>query len=100
MGATAIEYGLIAAPIAVGIIAAARGLESQISATCNTVATKMQSAGATRPLSCHGPHVRARPPRVAIGAANRTPPRFRQSTLTPVASAVPKIRNGALGCTR
>ena len=36
-GATAIEYGLIAALIAVGIIAAARGLGSQISATFNTV---------------------------------------------------------------
>ena len=43
-GATAIEYGLIAAPIAVGIIAAARGLGSQISATFNTVASTMQSA--------------------------------------------------------
>ena len=43
-GATAIEYGLIAAPIAVGIIAAARGLGSQIAATFNTVATTMQSA--------------------------------------------------------
>ncbi|HSR79682.1 MAG TPA: Flp family type IVb pilin [Hyphomicrobiaceae bacterium] len=32
-GATAIEYGLIAALIAVGIIAAARGLGSQIGAT-------------------------------------------------------------------
>jgi pilus assembly protein Flp/PilA len=42
--ATAIEYGLIAALIAVGIIAAARGLGSQIAATFNTVATKMQSA--------------------------------------------------------
>jgi pilus assembly protein Flp/PilA len=43
-GATAIEYGLIAALIAVGIIAAARGLGSQISATFNTVATAMQGA--------------------------------------------------------
>jgi pilus assembly protein Flp/PilA len=43
-GATAIEYGLIAALIAVGIIAAARGLGSQISATFNYVATTMQSA--------------------------------------------------------
>ena len=40
-GATAIEYGLIAALIAVGIIAAARGLGSQISATFNTVKTNM-----------------------------------------------------------
>jgi pilus assembly protein Flp/PilA len=43
-GATAIEYGLIAALIAVGIIAAARGLGSQIGDTFNTVATTMQSA--------------------------------------------------------
>ena len=43
-GATAIEYGLIAALIAVGIIGAARLLGSQISATFNTVRTTMQSA--------------------------------------------------------
>jgi pilus assembly protein Flp/PilA len=43
-GATAIEYGLIAALIAIGIIAAARGLGSQISATFNMVASTMQSA--------------------------------------------------------
>jgi len=43
-GATAIEYGLIAALIAVGIIAAARGLGSQISATFNTVTGTMKSA--------------------------------------------------------
>jgi pilus assembly protein Flp/PilA len=43
-GATAIEYGLIAALIAVGIIAAARGLGSQIGATFNTVTTTMQGA--------------------------------------------------------
>ena len=41
-GATAIEYGLIAALIAVGIIAAARGLGSQIGATFNTVTTTMK----------------------------------------------------------
>jgi len=35
-GATAIEYGLIAALIAVGIIAAARGLGSQMGATFNS----------------------------------------------------------------
>jgi pilus assembly protein Flp/PilA len=40
-GATAIEYGLIAALIAVGIIAAARGLGSQISTTFNTVKDTM-----------------------------------------------------------
>jgi pilus assembly protein Flp/PilA len=40
-GATAIEYGLIAALIAVGIIAAARGLGSQISLTFNKVKDEM-----------------------------------------------------------
>lgn len=43
-GATAIEYGLIAALIAVGIIAAARGLGSQIGLTFNTVASAMSAA--------------------------------------------------------
>ena len=43
-GAAAIEYGLIAALIAVGIIAAARGLGSQISATFNTITSTMSSA--------------------------------------------------------
>ena len=43
-GATAIEYGLIAALIAVGIIGAARLLGSQISATFNTVTTAMKGA--------------------------------------------------------
>ncbi len=43
-GATAIEYGLIAALIAVGIIGAARLLGSQISSTFNSVAANMQSA--------------------------------------------------------
>ena len=43
-GATAIEYGLIAALIAVGIIAAARGLGSQIGGTFNTLTTTMNSA--------------------------------------------------------
>ena len=43
-GATAIEYGLIAALIAVGIIAAARGLGSQIGDTFNTITTTMKGA--------------------------------------------------------
>ena len=43
-GATAIEYGLIAALIAVGIIAAARGLGSQIADTFNKVKTEMSSS--------------------------------------------------------
>ena len=44
IAATAIEYGLIAALIAVGIIGAARLLGSQISATFNSVVAAMQSA--------------------------------------------------------
>ncbi len=43
-GATAIEYGLIAALIAVGIITAAKGLGSQINSTFNSVATSMKNA--------------------------------------------------------
>ena len=43
-GATAIEYGLIAALIAVGIIGAAKVLGTQISGTFNTVSTAMKSA--------------------------------------------------------
>ena len=44
-GATAIEYGLIAALIAVGIIAAANVLGTEISNTFGTVSTELQSAG-------------------------------------------------------
>ena len=44
-GATAIEYGLIAALIAVAIIAAARALGTQIGTTFNTVVTEMQNSG-------------------------------------------------------
>lgn len=43
-GATAIEYGLIAALIAVAIVAAARALGSQIGDTFNTVTSTMKSA--------------------------------------------------------
>ncbi len=42
-GATAIEYGLIAALIAVGIIAAATTLGTNISTTFTTIGTKMES---------------------------------------------------------
>jgi pilus assembly protein Flp/PilA len=42
-GATAIEYGLIAALIAVGIIGAARILGSQISTTFTTVSDSMKN---------------------------------------------------------
>jgi pilus assembly protein Flp/PilA len=44
-GATAIEYGLIAALIAVGIIAAAQLLGAQISATFEQVRAAMAAAG-------------------------------------------------------
>ena len=40
-GATAIEYGLIAALIAVAAIAAMQGLGGQLSNTFTTVSTKM-----------------------------------------------------------
>lgn len=43
-GATAIEYGLIAALIAVGIIGAAKSLGNQVSGTFNNVATAMKNA--------------------------------------------------------
>ncbi len=44
-GATAIEYGLIAALIAVGIIVAARALGLEVAATFAKVTTNLQSAG-------------------------------------------------------
>ena len=43
LGATAIEYGLIAALIAVGIIAAARALGTEIAATFSRV-TRTETA--------------------------------------------------------
>jgi pilus assembly protein Flp/PilA len=43
-GATAIEYGLIAALIAVGIITAATALGDQISATFGLVTSEMAKA--------------------------------------------------------
>lgn len=42
-GATAIEYGLIAAGIAVAIIAVVNGLGSQLAGTFNNVATQLNS---------------------------------------------------------
>ena len=42
-GATAIEYGLIAALIAVAAITAMQGLGNQLSNTFTTVSTKMAS---------------------------------------------------------
>jgi pilus assembly protein Flp/PilA len=44
-GATAIEYGLIAALVAVAIIAAAGALGTQIGTTFSTVVTEMQNSG-------------------------------------------------------
>jgi pilus assembly protein Flp/PilA len=40
-GATAIEYALLAALIAIAIVAAARGLGGQIATTLNTVSDEM-----------------------------------------------------------
>ena len=45
-GATAIEYGLIAALIAVAAIAAMQGLGNQLSSTFGTVSTKMAEGNA------------------------------------------------------
>ena len=45
-GATAIEYGLIAALIAVAAIAAMQGLGGQLSATFNNTSSSMSSASA------------------------------------------------------
>jgi pilus assembly protein Flp/PilA len=44
-GATAIEYGLIAALIALAIIGAAQALGTQLGTTFNMVATEMQNSG-------------------------------------------------------
>jgi len=44
-GATAIEYGLIAALIAVAAIAAMRGLGTQLGNTFNNVSTQLSNAG-------------------------------------------------------
>jgi pilus assembly protein Flp/PilA len=46
-GATAIEYGLIAALIGVGIIVAASNLGTQLSNTFKTVATKISTANSS-----------------------------------------------------
>ncbi len=43
-GATAIEYGLIAALIAVAAIAAMQGLGSQLSTTFSNVSTNMKAS--------------------------------------------------------
>jgi pilus assembly protein Flp/PilA len=46
-GATAIEYGLIAALIAVAAITAMQGLGSELQTTFNTTSSAMQEANAT-----------------------------------------------------
>lgn len=43
-GATAIEYGLIAAGIAIAIIAAVKGVGSQLSTNFDTITTKLTPA--------------------------------------------------------
>jgi pilus assembly protein Flp/PilA len=43
-GATAIEYGLIAAGIAIAIIAAVQGVGSQLSSNFDTIKTKLAPA--------------------------------------------------------
>ena len=45
-GATAIEYGLIAALVAVAIIVALQALSSQLNSTFTTVSGKLSSANA------------------------------------------------------
>ena len=44
-GATAIEYGLIAAGISVAIIAAVKGLGTQLNTTFGFISTQLASAG-------------------------------------------------------
>jgi pilus assembly protein Flp/PilA len=44
-GATAIEYGLIAAGISVAIIAVVNGLGSQLKTTFSTVSSQLATAG-------------------------------------------------------
>ena len=46
-GATAIEYGLIAALIAVAAISAMQGMGSQLSTTFNSTSSAMADAGKT-----------------------------------------------------
>jgi pilus assembly protein Flp/PilA len=44
-GATAIEYGLIAAGISVAIIAAVKGLGTQLNSAFGTITSQLASAG-------------------------------------------------------
>jgi len=43
-GATAIEYGLIAAIVAIGLITALQGLKNNLSSTFSTVGSKLNAA--------------------------------------------------------
>ena len=43
-GATAIEYGLIAAIVSVGLIVALQGLKSNLQGTFNTIGNKVKNA--------------------------------------------------------
>jgi len=43
-GATAIEYGLIAAIVAIGLIASLRGLKNNLQSTFNKVGSNLSSA--------------------------------------------------------
>lgn len=47
-GATAIEYGLIAALVAVALIAGAQSLGGQLGTTFNTLKTKLNTATTAR----------------------------------------------------
>ena len=51
-GATAIEYGLIAALIAVAAITAMQGLGNELSTTFNTTATKMACGNQANGTAC------------------------------------------------
>ncbi|MEQ1672641.1 MAG: Flp family type IVb pilin [Hyphomicrobium sp.] len=44
-GATAIEYGLIAAIVGIGIITGLQNVRTELQATLGTVETELQSAG-------------------------------------------------------
>ena len=53
-GATAIEYGLIAALISVGIIAGAQVIGGEVSATFNEIGSNLTSASPTAPTGGAG----------------------------------------------
>jgi pilus assembly protein Flp/PilA len=53
-GATAIEYGLIAALIAAGIVGATSALGEQVVSTFNFISTKMKEAAVDTPSTTGG----------------------------------------------